>query len=68
MEKSLYSNPAIIFSGNTAKRIFDKPKPKKNIQTEIKRQKSNLDFTIIYKRRRNVKNKLLYRIVTENYF
>lgn len=66
MEKSLYSNPAIIFSGNTAKRIFDKPK--KNIQTEIKRQKSNLDFTIIYKRRRNVKNKLLYRIVTENYF
>lgn len=37
MEKSLYSNPAIIFSENTAKRIFDKPK--KNIQTEIKRQK-----------------------------
>ncbi len=37
MEKSLYSNPAIIFSENTAKRIFNKPK--KNIQTEIKRQK-----------------------------
>lgn len=37
MEKSLHISPALIFSEDTAKRIFDKPQ--KVISAEIIRQK-----------------------------
>lgn len=37
MEKSLHISPALIFSENIAKRIFDKPQ--KIISVEIRRQK-----------------------------
>lgn len=37
MEKSLYNGPALIFSGELAQKIFDKPK--KTVPAEVRREK-----------------------------
>lgn len=37
MEKSLHNSPALIFSGELAQKIFDKPK--KTVPVEVRREK-----------------------------